>query len=75
MMNLTIVKTKQGDTWDILAKKLYGDERYMDELIKANLHLRKTAIFSAGVVLQVPSIDTASQVDETKLPSWLRGRG
>ena len=75
MLTLKTVKTRQGDTWDVLAKKIYGDECFMGELIKANIHFRKTVIFSAGVVLNVPEIDTTSKAYEANLPPWKRGRG
>ena len=29
-------KTIQGDTWDIVAKKLLGSEMYMSDLIRVN---------------------------------------
>lgn len=72
---MRVTKTEQGDTWDILAKKIYGNELFMDELIKANIHFRKTVIFSAGVVLNVPEVDTSSPEFESNLPPWKRGRG
>ncbi len=75
MANFKTVVTHQGDTWDILAKKIYGNELFMKELINANIHFRKTVIFSSGVVLNVPEIDTASSEYEANLPPWKRGRG
>ena len=65
--------TIQGDTWDILAKRLYGNELFMDVLVKANFKHRRIAIFSAGVVLQVPEVDTTALADDTNLPPWKRG--
>ena len=75
MANRKVIVTHAGDTWDILAKKIYGNELLMDELIKANIHFRKTVIFSAGVVLNVPEIDTTLAEYEANLPPWKRGRG
>lgn len=75
MSNFKTIVTRQGDTWDILAKKIYGNELFMEELIKANIHFRKTVIFSAGVVLNVPEIDTTSLEYESNLLPWKRGRG
>lgn len=72
MTTFKTVKTHQGDTWDILAKKIYGDEHFMTELINANIHFRKTVIFSSGVVLNVPEIDTTSKAYEANLPPWKR---
>ncbi len=69
------IKTKQGDTWDILAKRCYGNERFMDVLIKANSAYQEVLLFSAGVILEVPTIDTSSKALEMNLPPWKRGRG
>ena len=66
--------TQQGDTFDIIAFRLFGDELYMDELIKANFEHRKTLIFGSGVVLNVPEIDTETpQTSNENLPIWKRG--
>ena len=75
MSQQKIIVTQAGDTWDRLAKKLYGDERFMDRLIKANLVHRMTVVFSSGVVLNVPEVDTASSEQDVNLPRWKRGRG
>ena len=73
---MATVKTVQGDTWDILAKRLYGNEFFMDVLIQANIQYRKTVVFRAGVVLNVPEIDdTASAEFEENLPPWKRSGG
>lgn len=61
------------DTWDVIAKKLYGTEVLMDRLIRANLEHRKTVFFSAGVVLKVPDVDTRSAELAENLPPWKRG--
>lgn len=74
MANQKVIVTKAGDTWDVLAKDLYGDERYMTDLIKANIHFRNTVFFSSGVVLVVPDIDTSERAAEANLPPWKRGR-
>lgn len=61
--------TSMGDTWDIIAYKMYGDERKMSALIEANPQHRETVFFSAGVALQVPDmVETTSIV----LPPWKR---
>ena len=41
-------KTEQGDTWDLIALRVYDDEHFMDVLIKANIEHRKTVIFQSG---------------------------
>lgn len=65
--------TVSFDTWDVIAKKLYGTEVLMDRLIRANLEHRKTVFFSAGIVLKVPDVDTGSAELAENLPPWKRG--
>lgn len=62
--------TISGDTWDIVAYKVYGNEMYMDMLIKANLEHKDTYIFPAGVVLDIPEIDLEVSAS---LPPWKKG--
>ena len=66
------VTTKQGDTWDIVSKRVYGSEKYMHVLLNANIDHRKTVIFPAGVILDVPAVDTIA-VESEDLPPWKRG--
>lgn len=61
--------TIQGDMWDIISKKNYGSEKFVDVLIEANYEHRETIFFAAGVVLTIPDVDT-SQRDSRNLPPW-----
>lgn len=61
--------TIQGDTWDGIAYKLYGDEKYMKNLIEANWLYADTMVFSAGVELTVPEISDEEK-DDDNLPIW-----
>lgn len=69
MLNNTYT-TVSGDTWDIVAYKVYGNEMYMDTLIKANIEYKDTYIFQAGVVLTLPEIELT--VSES-MPPWKQG--
>ncbi len=60
--------TIQGDTWDLISWKIYGAERYMQQLIEANWDHADTLIFSSGTVLKAPVIDTTETADE--VPFW-----
>lgn len=62
--------TISGDTWDIVAYKVYGNEMYMDMLIKANLKHKDTYIFPAGVSLALPETDLEVSAS---LPPWKKG--
>lgn len=62
-------KTIQGDTWDTVSYRVYGSEFYTNELLESNRDKQTFAVFSAGVVLNIPDIDIAI---DTELPPWER---
>ena len=65
--------TKQGDTFDIIAKLQLGDEHYMSLLLEANYIYRDIVIFPAGIALIVPDIpQTTEQSSLENLPPWRR---
>lgn len=59
--------TVQGDTWDQIAKKVYGKETYADFLMESNRLLLDELIFSGGVILSVPELPEEQEAD---LPIW-----
>lgn len=59
--------TKSGDTWDMIAKEVYGDEYRADILMAANPAQIETAIFSAGVELTTPAL---AEERDGLLPPW-----
>lgn len=65
-------RTQQGDTWDIIALRMYpniGAEKLTDILIDANPGHVQTVIFSAGVVLNIPEVSAPIVLN---LPAWKR---
>lgn len=58
--------TVQGDCWDLVAFKVYGNERYMALLADANPSLLDFLVFPSGTVINTPDIpegyDTADTV-------------
>ncbi|WP_297569509.1 tail protein X [uncultured Anaerovibrio sp.] len=48
--------TIQGDMWDLIAYKVYGNESYMTNLLEANEQYKDISVFPAGVVLVCPEI-------------------
>ena len=58
--------TVQGQTWDQIAKEVYGKEKYADVLMEANPKILDTFIFSAGVVVNTPEI----AVEKKEVPPW-----
>lgn len=64
-----IYTTIQGDTWDIIALKVYGNEKYMSQLLKANPRYTDIIVFSAGVEIVCPDIEEDTM---EHLPPWKR---
>lgn len=62
--------TSQGDTWDMISYKVYGDEHYVDILIKANITYKDIVIFSANEKIFIPIRPIKTVID---LPPWKRG--
>ncbi|MBR1730379.1 MAG: tail protein X [Selenomonadaceae bacterium] len=65
-----IYSTIQGDTFDVIAKKVYGSEEYMTDLLKANQKYNDTVIFSAGVKIICPEFE--QKILSYLLPPWKR---
>lgn len=62
-------RTKSGDTWDLIAYKQLGACNYVNILINNNRKYIDTAIFSAGIILNLPAIDKSTAEN---LPPWRR---
>ena len=60
---------KQGDTFDSIAKYIYGDEKYFTNLILANYDERGTVVFSSGTILKIPTINTV-EADKSAAAPW-----
>lgn len=60
--------TIQGDTWDSIAYKAYGagNESQAGTLMQNNWDLLDYYVFPAGIVVQVPELET----DTSDLPPW-----
>ncbi len=63
--------TAEGDQFDSLALKYYGEETLASRIISANLDYCGVLIFDAGVDLRIP-IMSGAETPET-LPPWRRG--
>lgn len=61
--------TEQGDMWDLIAFRVYGDEFMAEVLLKAkeNRDIIEEYIFSQGVKVWCPFIE---EVDDEDVPSW-----
>lgn len=62
-------QTVQGDMWDSIAKRAYGTETAMDQLMRANPDLLQVAVFGAGEIILLPQI-SAQEAASTAVPPW-----
>ena len=70
-MSNTRYITKQGDRWDLIAYKAYGDATMIDILIMANPGIPVDPILPEGITLNIPVVDEP-EVDKSLLPPWKR---
>ena len=59
--------TRQGDMWDQIALRVYGKEKYLSFLLKANPRYTEVYIFDAGTVLNCPDLP---QEETETAPAW-----
>lgn len=62
--------TEQGQTWDVIAYDLYGDEFLASDLIELNPKYAACLIFSGGEEIKVPVYD--DDVDWDSVAPWRR---
>ena len=64
------ITTVLGDTWDTIAKRVYGDERKAQELMeeRANIRLLDYQVFPGGIVVATPELP--EETADSGLPAW-----
>lgn len=64
--------TNAGDTWDMIAYRVYNDKRRVRELMEAreNRPLLDIEVFSSGVAVATPDIEEKTAAED--LPEWRR---
>lgn len=73
MSNFVEYVTKQGDRWDTIAFKAYGDASLVNGLIESNPTIVISAILEAGTRVIVPILESGEiQIDSELLPPWKR---
>ncbi len=60
--------TETNDTWDLIAFKILGDEKYTSHLLECNSQFSKIVFFPAGVALIIPKIEKSKTGVE---PPWI----
>ena len=62
--------TKSGDTWDIIAKEVYGDEMHLSFLMKNNGDLLTYFVFPSGVVVKIYDLPEEADEEDEDIPDW-----
>lgn len=55
-----------GESFDLLALALYGDEKYAADMIGANPQYSDRLVFVGGEVLQLPVVDLPEDDEDEK---------
>lgn len=64
------VTTVQGDTWDTIAQRVYGNTLRTQNLMEAreNIRLLDFQMFPAGIEVTAPEVEESTLTDD--LPEW-----
>lgn len=71
MAEFTEYITIEGDRWDTVAYKAYGDPMLYPTIAAANSDVPLNAVLTAGTKLMVPVLE-AVELDTNLLPPWKR---
>jgi len=64
---------KEGDRWDSIAFKAYGDAAMYAGIIEANPNATISPVLVAGQRLTIPIVEQSEiQIDSEDLPPWKR---
>lgn len=73
MANFVEYVAKQGDRWDTIAFKAYGDATLVNGIIEANPTIVISPILEASTRVIVPILEQGDvQIDSELLPPWKR---
>jgi len=70
MMAYLTHTTIEGETWDAIAWRYYGNAYRYPPIIAANPHVPITPVLPAGIVLAIPVLPR--EADTRTLPPWMR---
>lgn len=74
MSEFVVYTTIDGDRWDTIAYRMYGDPWAFGPIIAANPSVPIRPVLSGGIVLYVPVRRAPPSHDTTtQLPPWKRG--
>lgn len=62
--------TTEGERWDLLAYRYYGNALLYERIVAANPHVPLTPTLPSGLTLSIPLIEQQDLSED--LPPWLR---
>jgi phage tail protein X len=60
--------TQEGDRWDLLAYRYYGDALRFEPIVAANPAVAITPVLSGGLTLYIPVLEV--QPEYSPVPPW-----
>ncbi len=73
-MNEITYRCSAGETFDSIALRVYGDEKYASELLNANTTLCRIMKFTGGEILTLPVVEVLEDEDmEPVTAPWKEG--
>ena len=66
-------KTRQGDTFDMLALDIYGKEQLLHLIVRENPDYHDVVYFDAGITLVIPDLPASAMSANIPSPPWARG--
>lgn len=64
--------TEDGERWDGISYRYYGDPHRYEEIIKANPGVTVSRVLPGGLALRIPLIEADRFVAADDLPPWKR---
>lgn len=72
-MDRLVHVTSEGDRWDTLAWRYYGDVSEMARIIATNPHVPIRPVLPGGVRIFIPVVKAADLEHNVNLPPWCSG--
>lgn len=64
--------TSDGERWDQIAHRYYGDARRYEPIVTANPQVPIVPVLPGGLVLRIPLLEEGDTVAAADLPPWKR---
>lgn len=70
LINLRHITT-DGERWDQLAYRYYGDALAYERLVAANSHIPMMMVLPGGLELAIPVIELSNRISALESPPWM----